>query len=266
MSRGQALGRVRKGRLDEVDAPLGGRVDHRALDLVQRALGERREGADRLDLVAEQLDAERLAAGRREHVDEPAADHELAALLDAVDALVAREREVLGKSVEAGRGPGSERERLGPRLRRRHRLGQRGRGGADEPARREHVERAGPLADEVRRRLEPGAPVDAAARQQRDPLLAEEPARSVGRVPRVRVFGKEHDERPPQVLVQRREQERQRGLGDPGRSGKRVRERAQPLVREELLDERMEDGSGGVGQVHDERRNARFRPLIVLAG
>ena len=77
-------------RLDEVEAPLGGRVDDRLVDGVQRALRERRERADLLDLVAEELDPQRLAAGRREDVDEPAAHGELAALLDALDALVAR--------------------------------------------------------------------------------------------------------------------------------------------------------------------------------
>ena len=82
-------------------APLGGRIDRRVLDRVQRALRERRERAHLLDLVAEELDAKRLAAGRREDVDEPAADGELAALVRALDPLVAGERERLGKLVEA---------------------------------------------------------------------------------------------------------------------------------------------------------------------
>ena len=41
---------------------------------MQGALRERREGADLLDGVAEELDAKRLSSRRREHVDEPAAD------------------------------------------------------------------------------------------------------------------------------------------------------------------------------------------------
>ncbi len=63
--------------------------DRRLLDVSQRPLRERREGADLLDLVAEELDPERLAARGREDVDEPAAHRELAALLDAFDPLVA---------------------------------------------------------------------------------------------------------------------------------------------------------------------------------
>ena len=44
---------------------VGGRIDRDLLDLTEGALGERRERADAFDLVAEELDAERLAAGRR---------------------------------------------------------------------------------------------------------------------------------------------------------------------------------------------------------
>ena len=54
-------------------------------------------------VVAEELDAERLAARAREHVDEPAAHGDLPALLDALDALVARERELLDERVEIAR-------------------------------------------------------------------------------------------------------------------------------------------------------------------
>src|SRR5207248_1828427 len=67
--------------LQELAQPLARRVDGRLVDLPQRALREGRESADLFDLVPEKLDAERLAAGRREDVDEPAADGELPALL-----------------------------------------------------------------------------------------------------------------------------------------------------------------------------------------
>ena len=97
---------ARRGR-----APLGGRVDQRVVDGVQRALRERREGADRLDLVAEELDPERLAAGGREDVDDAAADGELAALLGLLDALVAGERERLGEAVDAGLVADADRDR-----------------------------------------------------------------------------------------------------------------------------------------------------------
>ena len=145
------------------------------------------------------------------------------------------------------------RTRLGARLGRRHPLGERRGGRADEAARGEHVERASPLADEMRRRLEPRAPADAAARQERDAVVAEEPAGRLGDVPRVRVLGREDDERSAELLVERGEEERERGLGDAGaRVGQLLEERAEALAVGELADERVEDGP-----VHDERRNRR---------
>ena len=64
---------------------------------------------------------------------------------------------------------------------------QRSRRRADESAAFEHVERSRPLADEVRRRLEAGAPADAAAREKRDLVVAEVPRGRFGDVPRVGV-------------------------------------------------------------------------------
>ena len=131
---------------------------------MQRALRERREGADLLDLVAEELDPERLAARRREDVDEPAAHRELAALLDALDALVAGERERLGERLDARLVAARDAERR--RARRAAASAPRARPPRSRRARRgEHVEGARPLADEVRRRLQPGLPADAAARR-----------------------------------------------------------------------------------------------------
>ncbi len=103
--------------LDEVEPALGGGKDRALVDRVQRALRERREGADRLDLVAEELDAERLSAGGREDVDETAAHRELPAVVDALDALVAGERELLGETFDADLPPGGELERHGSRRR-----------------------------------------------------------------------------------------------------------------------------------------------------
>jgi hypothetical protein len=54
------------------------------------------------------------------------------------------------------------------------------------------------------------------------------------------------------MLVQRRQQQRQRGLGDARGRRQRVRERGQALVAEQLLDERMKHGPGGFAQVQDE--------------
>ena len=191
-------------------------MDDGAVDRMQRPLGEGGERAHLLDLVAVELDPERLAAGRREDVDEPAADGELAALLGALHPLVARQRKLLREAVETGLAADLEPDRLGALGDGRHALGERGRRGGDEAAGREHVECACSLADEMRRRLEPRAPADAAARQQRDVVGADEPARRLGDVARVGVLGQQDDEPSPELLVQRREQERQHGFGDAG--------------------------------------------------
>ena len=125
---------VGEPRLLQVEPAFGGRIDDCVAHVLQRALGERRERADGLDHVAEELHAERVTARRREDVDEPAPDGELAALLHAVHPLVPGEREVLGHQVEVARRSGRERERLRAGRRRRHGLRERRGGGADEPS------------------------------------------------------------------------------------------------------------------------------------
>ena len=69
----------------------------------QRALRERREGADAFDDVAEELDADRLAPRRPEDVENAAANGDLAAFLHALDALVPGEDERLGQLLEPAR-------------------------------------------------------------------------------------------------------------------------------------------------------------------
>jgi hypothetical protein len=96
------------------------------------------------------------------------------------------------------------------------------------------------LADEVRRRLEPGTPADAAARQQCDALGACEPGRRLGRVARVRVLGHEADERALEPLVQRREEQGQDRLRDTGARRQRRGIALQPLVLEQLADKRVQ--------------------------
>ena len=66
---------------------LGGSAT-RADRLGQRALVGDREGADLLDLVAEEVDAVRVVGDRREDVEDAAAHRELAAPRDHVDARV----------------------------------------------------------------------------------------------------------------------------------------------------------------------------------
>ena len=140
--------------VDEVDAPLGSRIDDGLVDGMERALREGGEGSDGLDLVAEELDAQRLSAGRGEDVHDASAHGELAAVVGAVGPRVAGEGERLGQGLHPGLRADTELDRLRPRFRRRHRLGERPGGGAHEPAAGEDVERAGTLADEVRRRLQ----------------------------------------------------------------------------------------------------------------
>src|SRR5206468_11843578 len=109
--------------LDEVDSALRGGIDRRFVDRVQRALRKRREGADGLDLVAEELDAERFASRRREEVDQAAADCELAALVDTFYAFVSGEREFLGERLDRDLTTCGERDRCGPCFARRQPFG-----------------------------------------------------------------------------------------------------------------------------------------------
>ena len=247
---------VGERRLGELVPSLGRRVDDGSLDGMERALREGREGAHLLDLVAVEVDSERLAAGGREDVDQPAADRELAAFLGALHALVSGERELLGEPVEAGLGAGLEPDRLRAALPAAASL---------RPARSPTRTRA------LRRRARPGrAPArrrGAAAARARSPSArrdrgAERPARSrrTSRPPRRRHVRP----RPPaagrraarELLVQRREQQRQDRLGDAGAARQGGRERLQALEREQLPDERVQHGT-----VHDERRERAPAPL-----
>ena len=106
----------------------------------------------------------------------------------------------------------------------------------------------------MRRRLEPGAEADAARRQERDAVVAEEPAGGLGRVARVGVVREQHAEPAAELLVERGEQERQRGLGDTGARGQRRGERGQALVGAQALEQRVEERT-----VHDERPEQPFR-------
>src|SRR2546423_15346385 len=99
---------------------------------MERALRERGEGADRLDLVAEELNPERLPARRGKDVDEAAANRDVPALVRPLNALVARERELLDQAVDAALVSGNDLEGLRPRSPGRHSLAHRGAGGPPE--------------------------------------------------------------------------------------------------------------------------------------
>ena len=103
----------------------GGDLDE--LGVAQRTLRERREPPQRLDLVAEQVDAHGAVLGRGKHVEQAAADRELAAILDLVDPLVAGRNELASRSrrgrgarrtsgrTRAGEATGREPSRTAPR-------------------------------------------------------------------------------------------------------------------------------------------------------
>src|SRR6476469_3351956 len=217
---------------------------------MERTLREGRECAHRLDLVAEEFGPERLAAGRREDVDDASPHGELAALIHPLHTLVARKRKRLRQPFDAGLESRPQLDRVRANLRLRQPFRERPRRGADEPAARQHVERPRPLADKVRRGREPRRPRYASARQQADRLVAEEPGGALGGVARVRVLRHEHDELTLEPFVQRREQERQRRLRHAGARGQRVRELAETLVLDELPNECVQYRT-----VHDEGRN-----------
>ena len=97
------LGRLHRrqlGQLTVLDVELGRGGELDPLGLAERALGEGREPAHRVDLVAEQLDSHRPLLGRSEDVEDAAADRELAPLLDLLDPLVAGGDQVLGDRAE----------------------------------------------------------------------------------------------------------------------------------------------------------------------
>ena len=144
--------------IDELGPPLRRRIDGRIGDRVQRPLGEGREDADLLDLVAEELDPQRLPTGGGKDVDDPAPHRELPALLGSLDPFVACERERLRQPFDTRLLPDLEPNRRRPVPRRRHPLGHCDRRRADETAPREHVERARPLPDEMRWRVQARKP------------------------------------------------------------------------------------------------------------
>ena len=88
------------GQLAVLGRELGGGRDLDALGIAERALRERGEPAQRLDLVVEQVDADRALLGRGVDVEQPAADGELAAVIDLVHAFVPGGDEVVRGLVE----------------------------------------------------------------------------------------------------------------------------------------------------------------------
>ena len=195
------------------EGPLARREDHGLVDRVERALRERRERPDLLDVVSEELHAQRLAAGAREDVDEAAAHRDLPTLLHPLDAFVAGERQRLDERIEAGAVRASEVDRVGSHLPGRNALGERARRDADEPASFDYLERASTLPDQVGGRLEAGSCVNATAREQCDLCRIDVPADRLGEITRFLVLGEEAHERAAERAVERGEEKRENRLG-----------------------------------------------------
>ena len=222
----------------------GGQLD--PLRLAQRALGEGREPAHRLDLVAEQLDPHRPLLGRREDVEDAAADGELAPLLDLVDPLVAGRDEVVAERAEvdllAARDGEAGRAQRGVG----DRLGERDGAGDDDRVglRRERVEGVDPQADQVRRRGDVGGVAGAARGVVADPARRQVGAQVGRQVAGGAVVGGDEQRRAPGeaavVLEQRGDQQRaqrrrgaqRRALAGPGGVANAPGERVEALVLE----------------------------------
>jgi hypothetical protein len=135
---------------------LGGRRYLHALGLLERALREGGEPGEPLHLDVEQLAAHRALLGGRIHVEDVAADRELAALLHLLHPLVAARHELAGGLVKVHQAALLDLEPMRAQRRVRHLLGQRDGGGHEHGRRltKECVERRDPEPDKMRRRRE----------------------------------------------------------------------------------------------------------------
>ena len=187
------------------------------LGLAERALGEGREPAHRVDLVAEQLDPDGALLGRPEDVEDPAADRELAPLLDLLDSLVAGADQVLGDRAEVDLVPAGDDEAGGPKRGVGDGLGERHGAGDDDrvTALAERVEGIDPEADEVRRRGDVRGVAGPPRRVEPDPARRQVGGEVGGEVAGGAVVGADQERRPPGeaaiVLEDRREEQRPQG-------------------------------------------------------
>ncbi len=185
------------------------RGDLDALDLLQRALRERREERESLDLDVEELAANRAFLGRRVDVDDVAAEGELAALLDLLDALVPARDELRGGFLEIEQGALLDGEPVRAQLGVGHLLGERHRAGDHDrgPALRirvgeQVVDRRDPQADQVRRRGEVRLVAHSARRVEAHRARAEELLQVGGEVARGPVVAGHHEGGPVGLCVE----------------------------------------------------------------
>ena len=142
-----------------------------------------------LDLVTEELDAKGLASGTGEDVHEPSTDRDLPTLLGPLDTLVAGEGESFDEAFDPWLVPRREAHDPWSFLDRRHPFGERACRNADEAAVSEHCERSSALADEVSRRLEPGAEMHTPARKKCDAPRIAVPRDRLGGVASLFILG-----------------------------------------------------------------------------
>ena len=240
------LHRGQLGELAVLGVELGRGSELDRLGVAERALGEGREPAHRLDLVAEELDPNRPLLGRGEGVEDAAAEGELAALLDLLDAFVAGGDEAAGDQVELDLLADGEPRPRRPQGGVRDRLGERGGAGDDDRVLlvAERVEGVDPEADQVRRRRHVRGVPGAARGVEADPARRQVGAQVGGEVACRAVVGADQQGgvpgQPAVVVEQRGEQQRpqrrrgahlDRRTGRVGDAGKRFRsERVEALV------------------------------------
>ena len=194
----------------------------RQRDLAGGALRVDGEGAQALDLVAPELDAQRVAE-RGIDVDEAAAHGELAAGAHLLDALVAERGEARDGGVEVDLLARRERQRPWLELERQEPLEQGHGLGDDHAAGGERRQRLLALADHVRRGRHVGAVEHAARRQHRHGAV--QVHGEVGGEPRRRLAVGRHDHAAAAVLGQRGGEHVRRV------EARRVRARAAPQPR-----------------------------------
>ncbi len=163
-------------------------------DIAERALGQRVEGADTLELVAEQVEPERAFAAAREDVDDAAAYGILARLHHRAAAPIAVARETGEQLSAVDALAGARREQAGAqRLRRRHLLHQ-GIDRGDDQTRSARLEQPGqrvePARHDVGIRRNPIVGQAVPGRQHRDLEIRREEADQLGEVIRAHAIAR----------------------------------------------------------------------------
>ncbi len=240
------LHRRQFGELTVLGVELGRRRQLDPLGVAERALGEGREPAHRLDLVAEELDPHRPFLGRRIGIEDAATQGELAALLDLLDPFVAGGDQVAGHHPEVEIAADLDGEPGRAQLGVGDGLGERRGAGDDDRVlvRAQGVEGVDPEADQVRRRRDVGGIAGASRGIEADPARRQVGLQVGGQVAPRAVVGADQESRPPGeaavVLEQGREQQgaehrggshSDRGTGRVGDAGEHFRsQRVDALV------------------------------------